>query len=538
MTIAPRESEQFWHQCVLIVILVIAACVRFYQLDYNSLSSDALINLAACEKHSWSSMVMDYHNRTGLTPLYPTLLCTITDWASSTEFFVRLLSALAGITAIYCLYITGRDFISPTAGLLAAAVVSSEFHIVLIDRSASIYSLFLLCSLIHNYCFLHLFFSGNGYQQQPLAFSYRGKSSDFQASWRPSFPAHGCCLLGFWISGALAFYSSPMALIQLSSEVLVSAFLIKKSADIFPNWRTAMRALWLPLLLALLPWLPMFYRYHGWVMDGHLFTITAAAPWRALQGLLPVGTGMLYLLMVLTVLLPVVVITLKLLKKHHTLALPLVYLVAFQFGFAALSLCLILPANQLSYFFYWWIFILLILMPLAIVIDTIPNPVLKKWVLGIAVLLIIINQIHVNARYNLYFLERGGNFRLSAEIIRADKDFMQSGRKIVMTTDLFRHHLKTNGVTAPNILVIDKKAAPEDMNTSKLAAGFYNLEHMGGDRKLKNDSLAFQTLSAKYKTVCITQIPWIRIVKFSIEAPTDDQVPDCQRNLANPTLLQ
>lgn len=541
MPIAPREAELFWHQCVLVVILVVAACTRFYSLDQLSLSADELVNLSICHTQGWLDMVVANQSHSGMTPLYPILLRLFTNLSTNTEFFLRSLSALTGLAAIYFIYITGRDFISPVAGLLAAAIMATEYQLVFVNRDATLYTSLLLWCLMHNYYFCRLFFSGDDYNKRALVIESHGSVIDFTWTWHPRFPADARCLAGFWISGMLAFYTSPMTLIQLSSEVLVSAFLIRRAANHFPHWRSGMNTLWLPLLVAILLWLPMLYRSWLWILQGNLFGFQSPLTlWQHIQAALPNYPALQMLLIALTLLFILFITTHRLLKKNYLLAVPLMYFITLQFGIALISLWLLLPASHLSYLYYWWTFILLIMIPVSSGIDSLPAPAWKKWIVTIAILLVVVVQVKSNAYYKLYAKEKSGDFRLAAKIIHDDQDFIKGHRDIVMSSDLFRHHLEESGILRNNLTLLDVNTpSAGDDSAPENHSAFYYLEYAPYDRQLKNESPAVQALAAQYKVICITQMPWIQVVKFSRDTPvTTNEIQDCRHQLSGAVALK
>jgi len=538
------QPEALWQLSIFLIILVVATCLRFYALDQVSLSSDELKNLATCDIKGWLAIIMDYHgNNGGMPPLYPLLLCFTTHLTGDTEFFVRSLSALAGIGALYFIYMTGRDFLAPAAGLLAAAVVAAEFHVILVNRDATLYSLLTLFLLIHNYCFCRLFFSATSYISQPLTFSHTGTQLHFQWNWMPGFPGNARCLAGFWISGLAAFYTSPMALIQLISELLASALLIRQ-ATCFPSWRAGMRSLWLPLLIGMLPWLPMFYKSSQWILQGNLFAFRGTAPvWQQMHDLVPIDPKFHYALIALTgiFLLSIAIINttfFKRLKKIHPTTNPFCTYLLLQCSVAAISLWLILPASTLSYFYFWSIFIILIVMPVALCIHLIPANKFKYLITGIAVVAILITQIYSNTYYDLYAMGGNADFRLAAKIIHDDEGFM-SGKKFVITTsNLFDHYLKLNKITTNNITVLNIDNQLPDYNSSAGNSEFYYLEYLPYDRELQNPTTTFQTLTRQYKKTCMTKLPWLRIVKFSRDAAVENVPQDCRIYLSGVVTLK
>jgi len=549
------KTETLWHQCVLVGILVVGACARFYSLDQNSLSSDELRNLASCDIKGWLAMASDYQiNSGGMPPLYPTLLCLVTNLTSDTEFFVRLLSAVAGLVALYFVYITGRDFISPTVGLLAAALLSTEYRTIFLNRDATLYSLLALCSLIHNYYFCQLFFSAdchntdahdaNAKGGQPVTLGYRGTHVNFQWSWRPDFPGNAWCLAGFWISGALVFYTSPMSLIQLISELLASAILIKNSGN-FANWRGGMSSLWLPLLILMLPWMPIFYGYIRWIIQGHLFAFqTLDVLWQQIKNLVPFDANFRYLLAALLAVFPLFMValnfsTFKRLKKFPPVTNSFVCFILFQLLIAVLSLWLIMLASQLSYVYFWWSFLLLMLIPASVIIEMIPREPLKTSIVAIVALAIIVPQVNLNGRYySLYTREVGADFQLAAKIIHDDQHFMNGDKDIIVSSKLFNHYLQVNNAITHNVTVLDEHT-PFDGNKFSNNPEFYFLEYLPQDINIENESQTFQSLSSQYKKLCMTKIPRIRVVKFSRDLSTiENATQDCRVYLLGTVSLQ
>jgi len=532
----PRGS--IWHQAILVSILSVAACVRFYSLDQVSFSADELKNLANCEIKGWLAMIANYHAYNGgMPPLYPMLLYLVTHLTLDTEFFARSLSAMAGLTAIYFIYITGRDFISPLAGLIAAAVMATELRTILLDRDATLYPLLALWCLIHNYYFCKLFFSSDPHK--PLGTYFSATTFHFEWYWRPDYPADAQYLAGFWLSGLAALYTSPMALVLIVSELLVSAYLIKNSGN-FTHWRTGMRSLWLPLLIGLLPWLPMAYKNSAWILAGNLFAVQDFSILRQhILNLMPVDVKLQYglgtLLVIFALTSVIVCIKPALLQQRCPHAKYLCAFIGLQLIIALISIEIILPASQLSYLYYLWIFILTLTVPIVIGIDSIiPSPFLKTTIAGFIVLTITILQLNSNAQYKLYSMGGNGDFRLVAKIIHDDEHFMKGNRNIVSSSNLFEHHLQAEGVITNNMAVLNSDNPVSNINNSSGTTEFYYLEYLPFDRDLLNETAAFQSLASQYKKVCMTRLPWILVVQFSRDpSASDNTAQDCRAHLAN-----
>ena len=540
------ELETFWHQCLLVVILVIAACARFYSLDQNSLSANELSNLASCDIQGWFAMITDYRYHTASSPpLFPTLLCETIDLTSRAEFFIRLLSALAGLAAIYVLYITGRDFISPTAGLLAAAALAPNFHqAIVFSREATPFSLQLLVCLIHNYYFCHLFFFSDGskrsvHKPRSCTVHFTGKHSSFQWIWHPSFPCDGRFLISFWISGAAVLYTSNSTLILIGAELMASIVLLTQYTTPDFTRRHLLQRLWLPLLAVGVPRLFNLYEIKSWVLAGNVFVLpNITSVWQKLQPLFRTPF-MQNSLIVLSSIFILFLTATALLKKNHWLPKRYFAYIAYQLFIALLSLYFVLANDHASHLYFWWLLVLLLMTPLATAITLIPHNHRKTLALNTALLILIIAQVHANEQYKLY--KRGGNidFRLVANIIHEDKNFMNSSKTIYMSSHLFDHYLDSYGITTHHFATIDSTTTVENINPAFNNAEFYYLEHMPYDRALQNESVAFQSLTAQYKTVCQTKMPWLRVVKFSRDPSTmANQTLDCRSYLTETVSLK
>src|SRR6478735_7974018 len=226
MDVTGSTAEKLRDLCALTIILVVAAIARFYSLDQNSLSATELSNFLACDVRGWFSMVAYYLGNSGMPPAYPTLLCQFTDWTSSADFFARGLSALAGTVSVYIAYLIGKHFFSSINGLLAAAIIATDFQMLLIDRTATVYSVLALSLALNSYFFCRLLMVRDAAIGRNVAMNITGDRWGLQWSWKPAFACDARLLLGFWLSSALAFYSSPFALILLAVELMASSFLV------------------------------------------------------------------------------------------------------------------------------------------------------------------------------------------------------------------------------------------------------------------------------------------------------------------------
>ena len=267
MTVTDTSPGKIWETCMLASILVIAACVRFYALDRNGLSASELSNIALCDVRGWVAMMNQFAGNSGMPPLYPTLLCQFTALTSDADFFVRALSAMAGVGLVYATYLLGKEFLSPLTGLLAAVLVATDFQTIVINRDTALYSLFAFLCVLHSYFFCKLLLDLDK-GPRPIEIGTAGQHFHFVWKWVPVFPCDARMLLGFWISGALAFYTSPVALLFFVVELLASSLFMPP-----PLRRQMLQSMWVPIFVILLPWMPVLYDLGKWALNGNLFGV-------------------------------------------------------------------------------------------------------------------------------------------------------------------------------------------------------------------------------------------------------------------------
>jgi hypothetical protein len=538
MSFSDKEpTETFWHYCLLVVILGVAACVRFYAIDLGSLTPAELTNFNFCSAHGWLNMASEYSAQTGMPPLYPTLLCNFTDLTSNTEFFMRALSGLAGLVTLYLVYITGRDMLgSPDVGLLAAAVMATNYHqAIFIDRQATHLSLLMMFFFLHSYCFARLFFSRQPCDDTaPLHLRYSGAHSRVLWQWQPDFPRPGKDVVAFWITGALLFYTSHTSLVLLITEFFASLLLAKPFATRTRSLATLLRALWLPLMIALLPWLPVVYGYKTWILTGHLFILQdTSALWQKMQLFLPIDARLLSGLIAL-ITLNVIFAAMLLIRKNQRKTLRFIAYALVQWFAALLSLWFLQTSDYSSHLYFWWLFILILMLPVARILDSIPYAMAKNPALGITLLAIAVLQINFNADYKLYRPVDDADFRLAARIIHNDAEFMKSGRTIYTSSNLFNYYLDAYSITNSNLTPLDRNNPPDfqasDNTAAKNNASFYYLEHIPYLTD-PQDTRAVASLANQYKIQCITKIKKIHVFKFSRD-PHAENTPeqDCLRD--------
>jgi hypothetical protein len=137
-------------QAVLLLILGVAALLRFYGLADFSYSNDELSALYRLRFDSFTDLISggvqpDFHPAGVQVFLY-----YWTSLGGSSPFFVRLPFALMGLGSVYLIYLCGKEWYGTASGLFAAAVLAAFSFPLLYSRLARPYAsgLFIILLLL------------------------------------------------------------------------------------------------------------------------------------------------------------------------------------------------------------------------------------------------------------------------------------------------------------------------------------------------------------------------------------------------------
>jgi hypothetical protein len=527
MKVTDIPTEKIWELCLLTTILVVAACVRFYALDQNGLSVSELSNLALCDVRGWVAMMNQYAGNSGMPPLYPTLLCQFTALTSDADFFVRALSAMAGVGLVYATYLLGKEFLSPLTGLLAAVLVATDFQTIVTNRDTALYSLFAFLCVSHSYFFCKLLLDLDN-EPRPIEIGTAGQHFHFVWKWVPVFPCDARMLLGFWISGALAFYTSPVALLFFIVELLASSLFMPP-----PLRRQMLQSMWVPVFVVLLPWMSALYDLSGWALSGNLFGV------QALQGvvqktsfLLPGNPEIVAVQVILLGISLLVISGFCFWRCYELKQRRFLGFVGLYIALALLALGFIKAMDFRSLLYSTCFLSIIMAEPLSFCIRKIPFRLLRNISISLIVVVVVIFLTNANAKQGIYI--RGGNsgFHQVVKIISADVEFMRGNRKVFISTDLFDHYLHRYGITSQNN-ILSGKEYPVAIRKVIDTEHFYVLEYRGEDKDFEQDAPAFAASVERYALSCTTRIPRFRIARFSRSAAMADTQPgDCREFLS------
>ncbi len=147
-----RRNTENWIRIALLLILVLAAFLRFYRLDAQSLWADEGNSVSLSGRslpYITAGAAHDIH-----PPLYYYLLHFWMLVFGNSEFAVRALSALLGTALVYLTYLLGRQLANYWLGLIAAFLSAISPFQVYYSQEARMYILLAALSALSVYSFV------------------------------------------------------------------------------------------------------------------------------------------------------------------------------------------------------------------------------------------------------------------------------------------------------------------------------------------------------------------------------------------------
>lgn len=514
---------------LLVLLLALAAAARFYALDQTALDAQELFYVSFCQSaDGWFALMTQYADRTGQPPLYAWLLCGSIDGWGSSDFAVRSVSVLAGVGTVWAVAALGRAFFSPITGLCAAAVVAVSFQYIAVDRMVTPYSLFALLSVLHVMVLAQLLW-GWARTPAPLVIAVEQTVLRLRMQWSPAYPGHAGMLLLFWLSAVLLFYSNPVALLLFVAELGLSAWLLDRD-----NRRVGLRWLWLPVLVAMLPWLPRLLGMWKWVVNGNWLGLPAGG---SVLARLPLffwqQKTVAYISLTLFVLSSLVLGALICSRRLQKTECALVAMIGLHLLLAGVSLLFVKAVDPRSFYYSAVLAALLLVWVVARLLESIRPDTVRVTALATVVVLIVAVQLQANMRHKMYQASSENGFDLAAKILAKDTDFMQSDREVLVSTELFRWYLDRYGTTRESVALIKKD---KDFDFDPLAEGrtFYYLQHRATDVNFTWENPVYKKFSENYVVWCETKIPGFRVTKFARSPLPAGVVPtNCAESLVN-----
>ena len=136
----------------LIIILVLAGCLRFYQINNESLWYDEGYTLETISKDKgmWDML----RQRDNTPPLY---YFSLKYWSSKfgfTEFGMRSFSTIFGILSVLLIFLIGKNLFNEERGLFISILMAVELSQIMISQEARVYSFFIFTVLLASYFFV------------------------------------------------------------------------------------------------------------------------------------------------------------------------------------------------------------------------------------------------------------------------------------------------------------------------------------------------------------------------------------------------
>jgi mannosyltransferase len=238
---------------VLLMILALAAGVRFYNLGAQSLWSDEG-NSAALAARSFTQIAHDAGQDIH-PPLYYWLLHIWTQSFGYTEVALRSLSALMGVLLVLVIAELARTLYNANTGLAAAFVAALAPFQVYYSQETRMYILVALLSALAALFFVY-------YLQWEHAWLHRasGAPPDTGSARRlPLFSPWGVCLSLILAAGLYTHYAFPLMIAVLSLLYVFWLALTRREGQIWR--RVAAGALMMIVALACFaPWMPTAFR--------------------------------------------------------------------------------------------------------------------------------------------------------------------------------------------------------------------------------------------------------------------------------------
>lgn len=137
---------------LLITILVIAAILRIYHIDFQSVWLDEIHSInEASPKNTVSEMFDALMIAEPHPPLYFLLLHFSFKIFGYTTFVARVLSAMIGIAGVFSIYLLGKELYSKKVGVTAAILIAFNYFHIYYSQDARMYSLLFLMTTLSFY---------------------------------------------------------------------------------------------------------------------------------------------------------------------------------------------------------------------------------------------------------------------------------------------------------------------------------------------------------------------------------------------------
>ncbi len=143
-----NQSKQWIQVAIITLLLIIGTVLRLYGLGNQSFWNDELSSWSRSNYSTLTDMIEKGVKPDKHPPGYQTLIYYVERNIGDTESTLRLPSALAGILAIWFIFLLGKKLFTKKEALIAAALMSFLWCPIHFSQEARAYSLLLLFSLV------------------------------------------------------------------------------------------------------------------------------------------------------------------------------------------------------------------------------------------------------------------------------------------------------------------------------------------------------------------------------------------------------
>src|SRR5690554_5249157 len=116
-----NKDMAYNYKLILVLILILAAILRFYNLDFQSIWIDEIHTMVEANSSlSYREFYEIMLKREQMPHLYYIIARVFSFLFGDLVVVVRSVSAIAGILSVYGIYLLGKELSSKRAGLIAA----------------------------------------------------------------------------------------------------------------------------------------------------------------------------------------------------------------------------------------------------------------------------------------------------------------------------------------------------------------------------------------------------------------------------------
>lgn len=134
---------------MLTIVLFVAALLRLWHLDFQSLWLDELYTMKECDPSiSWNEMLRLVQEHECKSPFYYVLVRLACTWFGYTSWVLRAVSVFAGVAGVYAMYLLMREISNIRIARIAAFLTAiNPFHIWYSQEGRGYIFLFLFAAL-------------------------------------------------------------------------------------------------------------------------------------------------------------------------------------------------------------------------------------------------------------------------------------------------------------------------------------------------------------------------------------------------------